>query len=799
MRALPFLQFARHNLGKIESVVIVLAIAGAIITLSLAGSVRPETIRIIDATKSVAFPYGEPYSGSVTGYSENFSGWKLGPSGQINTTENSLVVRGSFQNFPKWTSVVLLKNVNIDITAYPILDFRANVTRGVRYGIRFFAQYSNGTEYNAWWEASALDHRQGVGYEMVRANMQRQTFLATGRSVDRLSKLEFYIEDPPNTRQDFQFALSKLSFLKEQMISGQSVSGYRAVYVDLSRIPSDNSSWYLDKINLGVRIQATPGTVFTAYLFDGSFLYGSTTASGIPYIPLTSFSEYTFYPDIRQQLFPELLPGSNVSFVFVASSGSLADVEINYVHFVFLPTKDTPIVSQQSLAFYYAYFLFFLFLLPVGLAILVFREFFSRQTVKISTFGIVLVAGFVCRVALAATTAHVFDTNVYLASARGWFQFRTRLGSLGPTLPFTFFLYWVAYSPYAILQLTGFRDLELLGHAAGPVEGIFVKLFPILMDTLTFFLLLRLRPGGRPFVWATFYFLNPLSIFVSSVWGQYESATMSFILWGTYWLWHEKPARAALAFVTSGMIQLLGFLPYALLLTRTARARSYRTLLKVSVIPLIILVYLPEADLIFRLFLSLAGYTRGQFSQPGSYSLLGSFPQLATLSMFNPLLVGAGVIIFGVCLDTYRRQINGERIVLYTAASSVVLLLFSDLLASWLWLLPTSLMYAIMKEKNALGAFMLVFGTAMTFLIVSNTTGSAYLILGNVGYAIQPAVEAMRNQLKIFTVMSASLAGIFLFYLKYGREKPSRTLVRTSGIALSMYLLLYFWLAVYQF
>jgi hypothetical protein len=629
-----------------ESVVIVLAIAGAIITLALEGSVRPETIRIVDAGKSVAFPYGELYSGSITGYSENFSGWRLGPNGRITTTQDSLVVNGFFQSVPKWTSVTLFKNVNIDITAYPILDLRVNVTKGVRYGIRFFAQYSNGTEYNAWWEASALDHRQGVGSEAVRANIQRQAFLATGHSVDRLSRLEFYVEDPPNTGQDFQAVLSKLYFVEESMASGQSASGYRAVYVDLSRIPSDNSSWYLNKINFGARVQANPGTIFTAYLFDELLIYGSTTASRIPYIPLTSFSEYTFYPDVRQQLFPEMLPRSKVSFVFVASSGSLAEVQMNYVHFVFLPTKDTPIVSQQSLASYYVYFIFFLFLLPVGLAVLVFRELFARETIKSTSFGIVLVAGFVCRVALAAATAHVFDTNVYLASARGWFQFGTRLGSLGPTLPFTFFLYWIAYSPYAILQLAGFRDLEFLGHAAGPVEGIFVKLFPILMDALTFFLLLRLRPGGRPFVWATFYFLNPLAIFVSSVWGQYEAATMALILWGAHWLWHEKPARAALAFVSSGMIQLLGFLPYVLLLARTARAKSYKTLLKVSLIPLIILVYLPEADLIFRLFLTLAGYTRGQFSQPGSYSLLGSFPQLATLSQFNPLLVGAGVILF---------------------------------------------------------------------------------------------------------------------------------------------------------
>jgi len=92
---------------------------------------------------------------------------------------------------------------------------------------------------------------------------------------------------------------------------------------------------------------------------------------------------------------------------------------------------------------------------------------------------------------------------------------------------------------------------------------------------------------------------------------------------------------------------------------------------------------------------------------------------------------------------------------------------------------------------------MLVFGTSVTFLLVSNTTGSAYLILGNVGVAILPAVEGIRNQLKMFTVMLTTLAAILLFYLMYGGGGAHQTMLRTSAMTLSLYLLLYFWLAVY--
>src|SRR2546427_12870865 len=145
------------------------------------------------------------------------------------------------------------------------------------------------------------------------------------------------------------------------------------------------------------------------------------------------------------------------------------------VNFIFLPTIATPSLSQQSLGLYYVYFIFFLFLLPVGVAILVFREFLSRKLAPRANIVAVLVVGMLCRVALAATTAHVFDMNVYLTSSRGWFQYKDPTGSLGPTLPFTFFLYWVGYSPYAILQLAGFQEVQFLGHAAGVVEEVFVK------------------------------------------------------------------------------------------------------------------------------------------------------------------------------------------------------------------------------------------------------------------------------------------------------------------------------------
>src|SRR5205814_9434984 len=151
-------------------------------------------------------------------------------------------------------------------------------------------------------------------------------------------------------------------------------------------------------------------------------------------------------PNVQPQIFPELLPLSNTSIVFVATSGTLQGVTVQYANFEFLPARLTPDLTQQPLGLYYVYFIFFLFLLPVGIAILVFREFLSRKIVAKAGVLVVRVVGVLCRIALAVATAHVFDTNVSLSSTRGWFQFRNPQGGPGPTLPLTYFLYWVSYS-----------------------------------------------------------------------------------------------------------------------------------------------------------------------------------------------------------------------------------------------------------------------------------------------------------------------------------------------------------------
>src|SRR6266581_1592434 len=134
--------FSRSGLGtKLELIVVLLILVGAIITLSLGGSVKPSTIQIVHSPNPTNV-YGETIS-NVLGYSDNFTGWVIGykspsASGQIRNSPNALFLNGSFGSYPSATSVGIFKNLGVNITAYPILSVNLSLNTGIGYGIRFF-------------------------------------------------------------------------------------------------------------------------------------------------------------------------------------------------------------------------------------------------------------------------------------------------------------------------------------------------------------------------------------------------------------------------------------------------------------------------------------------------------------------------------------------------------------------------------------------------------------------------------------------------------------------------------------
>jgi len=475
----------------------------------------------------------------------------------------------------------------------------------------------------------------------------------------------------------------------------------------------------------------------------------------------------------------------------------LTNVVLSYVDLIYLPaTEGTSDLTQPSIGLYFVYFVFFLFLLPVGMSLIIYQEFLRGKPATRSVMAVILGTGLICRFALAPIAIHAFDMNVLLTSARGWFQYGTIRVSAGPTLPIAYFLYWIPYSFYALLQYLGFKDVFLPFHDVGIVETSFIKLFPILMDALIFLILIRFKQSSKSVVWASFYFLNPLVIFGSSVYGHYDSATMGLIITGIYWVSNQKIARAGLALASAGLLELLGLVSLVFLLLKTGLAKQYKQSLTLLGLALLSFAYPPQRDLTYRLILGISGVQSGSQFSSGNYTLLGSFGLLGTISSFYPLLVAGGLILAFVSLDAARKRIQAKKILLYTCLSFVVFLLLLNLPNEWYWLVPIGTLYAIVDDNDNLGAFILVFGTAVCFLTISYTVGSGYYLLGSRN-TILASIESVRNGLQIFAIMVTVLAALFLAYLRNARSHPTETLIRSSILVIGAFILVYFWLGVY--
>ena len=773
-----------------------LLIIALVLTFALRGAVSPQTIRVVNAEVG-SKPYGESDSAFVVGYTDNFAGWYIGyedqnVAAQVINESGSLIISGQFQPVGKYTSIAVFKQVSIGLSSFPILEASLNASSGIGYGLRFYSKFQNGTTVNIWWEDSALDHRPGVGPESIRANIEYQALLATGNFVGSLDSLEIYIEAGPNTARNFSLSITQYQFGSDSLSPLSSQSDLRAVYVDMAALSPSEGSWSLEKVHFGVTVTATVGTVLEMFLVRGSRVYSSLSPSNYVYSALNRYNEFTFYPSDPLKIFPDVMPPSNDSVILLAKTGTIQSLAIDSLDFIFMPANgSSSTISPDTFSTYYATMIIFLFLIPVTLALLIFWRFFQRLSIGRIPPIAVAVVGFLCRFAIAPIAVHRFDMSVFLASARGWYQYGTPSGSIGPTLPLTFLFYWMPYSFYALFQLVGFHDIFLPTHQEGIVEGIFIRMFPFAMDALVFFVLLQFRKGGKSLVWATFYLLNPLVIYVSAVWGQYDGASVALISLGTFWLARGKTGRAGLTFVLSGMVQLLGFISYALTVTRIAVQRKYSSLIVLLCAFVLTAIYWPETLLLYLLVLAASGLTKSlALSGPGQYTILGNIPSLSFLSASHPLLLSLVALGIVALFFTVKGRMTPASIVLFTGLVSISLLLFSSILAGWVWVIPIMLLYATLKEKEGLGVFSIVFGTSTAFSMMSYTIGSRYVLTGNPGYPVVPALESVANGVQVFAVSVTLLTMILLLLMWRGNYRANRTLVITSGFVFALNLVL---------
>jgi len=171
---------------------------------------------------------------------------------------------------------------------------------------------------------------------------------------------------------------------------------------------------------------------------------------------------------------------------------------------------------------------------------------------------------------------------------------------------------------------------------------------------------------------------------------------------------------------------------------------------------------------------------------PGLYTLIGNFSSLSFISTVHPLLISLGAIGGTAVFYAAKGKMTTDSTLLFTGLVSVALLLFSDILAGWIWLLPLVLFYGALKNKEGLGVFSLVFGTSTAFLMMSFAIGSRYVLTGNPNFPIVPVIESLSNGVQIFVLSVTALTGVLLLLMWRGRSDANKTLALTAGFTVAL-------------
>lgn len=183
---------------------------------------------------------------------------------------------------------------------------------------------------------------------------------------------------------------------------------------------------------------------------------------------------------------------------------------------------------------------------------------------KVPFVIIILLAAFFLRLILSALPSFEFDESAF----RFWSQ---RLFEVGPAnfyspdvftnnpLGYLYFLWAIGYIKQSILPSLAFTSTDF---------DFFLKLpanIADLVSSVLIFYLIKKKLGEKfGMIASLLYILNPVVIFNSSIWGQYDSLAFVFILLSTIFLVNKKiPELAAVFFAIAYVVkpQSLSFAP----------------------------------------------------------------------------------------------------------------------------------------------------------------------------------------------------------------------------------------------
>src|SRR5437867_2682833 len=406
----------------------------------------------------------------------------------------------------------------------------------------------------------------------------------------------------------------------------------------------------------------------------------------------------------------------------------------------------------------------------------------------------VLLAGLIVRLEIASFAGHPVDMGLFTHSARLYYE-TGRFDTLFPSLPLVYYVQLLFYSIYAIIRDAGFVDLVFLYHPDYMMEGLVLRIPSILADLGIFYLLLKFTGKLR---YAAFYLLNPFTIYLTGAWGMYDSLMMLppvavFVL-----VARNQMRYASVSFAVSGLFKLFGFIPLGMLMIENLLKRRFKEfaiqLGAASGLSLLTLApYLQSGLQNFYVGFVLR-FLGGSGALSRSYNIVAAFSGLRFTGSSRLVWLAGAVVLVAFVVD--RRCGSGpilKSLLLWSIVAAVSLDIFSQSQPQWLsWLIPLSILYAFITQREGLANFSYFFGVTSTFLSITLLQTSTYLVTG-VPSALFSAFEGLPDAL---IVNAVTVLGMLVMLLGYVFLKPTKFKVEVIVLTALVYLQAYFWFTI---
>lgn len=212
-----------------------------------------------------------------------------------------------------------------------------------------------------------------------------------------------------------------------------------------------------------------------------------------------------------------------------------------------------PVFSLLSL-----YFLLILFFLPL---------LFLKKKGK-SALPVILILGFLLRIGITPLTSHNFDVLGCKRAVRTYYEEGGfTLFNTWTSPPTWFFVLIAFHAPYVFLRVLGVPDFRIYYQPVLAIEVLFIKLPLILSDVLSAYLIYgickkRNLDGRISRLASAVFMFNPFSIFISSIWGMFDSLAVLFMLLGLYFFLDNRFLASSLMWGLGVKWYTLGFIPF---------------------------------------------------------------------------------------------------------------------------------------------------------------------------------------------------------------------------------------------